>query len=122
MSGASSMSSYHWESSQFSTDGDMYNFKKELPGRTMEFTFDLSQTPVIGRKTPTGPAAGPHGAAAKGSSSYFPYHYHGSQLTSGHSSLSSSAMNASSLGTGVSGQGSLSSAAASVSGASALLG
>ncbi|KAH1002588.1 hypothetical protein HUJ04_008665 [Dendroctonus ponderosae] len=24
--------------------------KKELPGRTMEFTFDLSQTPVIGRR------------------------------------------------------------------------
>ena len=25
-------------------------FKKELPGRTMEFTFDLSQTPVIERR------------------------------------------------------------------------
>ena len=25
-------------------------FKKELPGRTMEFTFDLSQTPVIARR------------------------------------------------------------------------
>ncbi|ODM98858.1 Protein furry [Orchesella cincta] len=27
--------------------------KKELPGRTMEFTFDVSQTPVIGRRHPT---------------------------------------------------------------------
>ncbi|XP_042872601.1 protein furry-like isoform X6 [Penaeus japonicus] len=26
------------------------HFKKELPGRTMEFTFDVSQTPVIGRR------------------------------------------------------------------------
>lgn len=26
--------------------------KKELPGRTMEFTFDVSQTPVIGRRHP----------------------------------------------------------------------
>ena len=37
--------SYHWET----TEADVY-FKKELPGRTMEFTFDLSQTPVIGRR------------------------------------------------------------------------
>jgi len=27
-----------------------FNGKKELPGRTMEFTFDVSQTPIIGRK------------------------------------------------------------------------
>ncbi|XP_059089513.1 protein furry-like isoform X3 [Tigriopus californicus] len=44
---------YHWDASpsNFSnfSEGDLY-FKKELPGRTMEFTFDLSQTPVIGRK------------------------------------------------------------------------
>ncbi|XP_063837926.1 protein furry-like [Ostrinia nubilalis] len=37
--------------------------KKELPGRTMEFTFDLSQTPVIGRKylpkAGSQPATGP---------------------------------------------------------------
>ena len=43
--------SYHWETTSASNfaEADMY-FKKELPGRTMEFTFDLSQTPVIGRK------------------------------------------------------------------------
>ncbi|KAK9877860.1 hypothetical protein WA026_020090 [Henosepilachna vigintioctopunctata] len=45
----------HWESSLSSTShssfGDDNGFsKKELPGRTMDFTFDLSQTPVIGRK------------------------------------------------------------------------
>lgn len=26
------------------------HFKKELPGRTMEFTFDVNQTPIIGRR------------------------------------------------------------------------
>ncbi|KAG1696979.1 Protein furry -like [Nymphon striatum] len=29
------------------------HIKKELPGRTMEFTFDISQTPVIGRRYQT---------------------------------------------------------------------
>ena len=48
--------SYHWETTSASNfaEADMY-FKKELPGRTMEFTFDLSQTPVIGRKQIRGP-------------------------------------------------------------------
>lgn len=36
---------------------------QELPGRTMDFTFDLSQTPVIGRKylpkAGSQPATGP---------------------------------------------------------------
>lgn len=36
-------------SSAFSSDLEL-NLKKELPGRTMEFTFDVSQTPVIGRR------------------------------------------------------------------------
>ncbi|XP_045531819.1 protein furry isoform X2 [Pieris brassicae] len=48
----------HWEHAL-----DPLIHKKELPGRTMDFTFDLSQTPVIGRKylpkggsqPPTGP-------------------------------------------------------------------
>ena len=44
-SSASAMS-YHWETAE----ADVY-FKKELPGRTMEFTFDLSQTPLISRKS-----------------------------------------------------------------------
>ncbi|XP_069669911.1 protein furry isoform X4 [Periplaneta americana] len=44
----------HWETSATSphpsfTDSEIFT-KKELPGRTMEFTFDLSQTPVIGRR------------------------------------------------------------------------
>lgn len=43
-----------WESSIASphpsfTDTEIFT-KKELPGRTMDFTFDLSQTPVIGRR------------------------------------------------------------------------
>ena len=43
-----------WESSLASphpsfTDTEIFT-KKELPGRTMDFTFDLSQTPVIGRR------------------------------------------------------------------------
>ena len=51
------ISSVHsnWESSlnplphpSFNEDS-LFN-KKELPGRTMEFTFDVSQTPVIGRR------------------------------------------------------------------------
>ncbi|KAL3276200.1 hypothetical protein HHI36_020918 [Cryptolaemus montrouzieri] len=45
----------HWDSSLSSTSHTSFaednSFpKKELPGRTMDFTFDLSQTPVIGRK------------------------------------------------------------------------
>ncbi|XP_021940399.1 protein furry [Zootermopsis nevadensis] len=44
----------HWEASATSlhpsfTDSETFT-KKELPGRTMDFTFDLSQTPVIGRR------------------------------------------------------------------------
>ena len=31
------------------SDSELF-LKKELPGRTMEFTYDLSQTPVIGRR------------------------------------------------------------------------
>lgn len=43
----------HWESSPMphpSFNEDNIFTKKELPGRTMEFTFDMSQTPVIGRR------------------------------------------------------------------------
>ncbi|XP_057665202.1 protein furry isoform X1 [Diorhabda carinulata] len=43
----------HWESSPMphpSFNEDSIFSKKELPGRTMEFTFDMSQTPVIGRR------------------------------------------------------------------------
>jgi hypothetical protein len=53
-SGPSSMAS-GWDSVStassvaFTSDSEL-NFKKELPGRTMEFTFDVSQTPIIGRK------------------------------------------------------------------------
>ncbi|KAL1517075.1 hypothetical protein ABEB36_000886 [Hypothenemus hampei] len=46
----------HWESHFSSiphpptfTEDTVFS-RKELPGRTMEFTFDLSQTPVIGRR------------------------------------------------------------------------
>lgn len=46
----------YWESSIISStphpsfaESEIFA-KKELPGRTMEFTFDLSQTPVIGRR------------------------------------------------------------------------
>lgn len=31
-------------------EADLYFSKKELPGRTMEFTFDVGQTPIIGRR------------------------------------------------------------------------
>ncbi|XP_060535962.1 protein furry [Cylas formicarius] len=47
--------STHWESAGVVTlphpsfDEGVFA-RKELPGRTMEFTFDLSQTPVIGRR------------------------------------------------------------------------
>ncbi|XP_071055767.1 protein furry isoform X2 [Onthophagus taurus] len=46
----------HWESTLTTTtphpsfsEIDVFG-KKELPGRTMDFTFDMSQTPVIGRR------------------------------------------------------------------------
>merc|ERR1719334_688889 len=39
----------HWEPHTSFAEAEVY-FKKELPGRTMEFTFDLSQTPVIERR------------------------------------------------------------------------
>ncbi|XP_063231705.1 protein furry [Bacillus rossius redtenbacheri] len=44
----------HWDTSRHSShpsfaESEVF-MKKELPGRTMEFTFDLSQTPVIGRR------------------------------------------------------------------------
>lgn len=49
-----SMHGSSWDSSLASphpsfTDTEIFT-KKELPGRTMDFTFDLSQTPVIGRR------------------------------------------------------------------------
>ena len=34
-------------------EADLYFSKKELPGRTMEFTFDVGQTPIIGRRLQT---------------------------------------------------------------------
>ncbi|XP_072390599.1 protein furry isoform X1 [Diabrotica undecimpunctata] len=45
----------HWESSLTPMPHPSFNednifSKKELPGRTMEFTFDMSQTPLIGRR------------------------------------------------------------------------
>ncbi|XP_063392996.1 protein furry isoform X2 [Cydia fagiglandana] len=53
----------YWDSHASSIlDTDVHG-KKELPGRTMDFTFDLSQTPVIGRKylpkAGSQPATGP---------------------------------------------------------------
>ena len=41
-------------------------FKKELPGRTMEFTFDLSQTPVIARRQKTSTTGGMASLASGG--------------------------------------------------------
>ena len=35
------------------SDSELF-LKKELPGRTMEFTYDLSQTPIIGRRHAAG--------------------------------------------------------------------
>ncbi|KAJ0183584.1 hypothetical protein K1T71_000007 [Dendrolimus kikuchii] len=53
----------HWDSNASSILDTELHAKKELPGRTMEFTFDLSQTPVIGRKylprAGSQPATGP---------------------------------------------------------------
>merc|ERR1719348_1020915 len=40
---------HHWEPHTSFAEAEVY-FKKELPGRTMEFTYDLSQTPVIERR------------------------------------------------------------------------
>ncbi|XP_050360711.1 protein furry isoform X2 [Nymphalis io] len=52
----------HWDHASSVLDADLHG-KKELPGRTMDFTFDLSQTPVIGRKylpkSGSHPATGP---------------------------------------------------------------
>lgn len=51
----STQNNSYWESSIINTphpsfaDTEVFT-KKELPGRTMEFTFDVSQTPVIGRR------------------------------------------------------------------------
>ncbi len=55
-SSASSHASFPWDSAPAVSfaDSDLYFSKKELPGRTMEFTFDLSQTPVIGRRSTGG--------------------------------------------------------------------
>ncbi|KAL1131070.1 hypothetical protein AAG570_012307, partial [Ranatra chinensis] len=40
----------HWESPHPSfADSEIFS-KKELPGRTMDFTFDVSETPLIGRR------------------------------------------------------------------------
>ncbi|XP_041986547.1 protein furry isoform X3 [Aricia agestis] len=47
----------HWDHASSVLDAETHG-KKELPGRTMDFTFDLSQTPVIGRKYLTKGGAG----------------------------------------------------------------
>ncbi|XP_073949446.1 microtubule binding protein furry isoform X3 [Choristoneura fumiferana] len=53
----------YWDSHASSILDTELHGKKELPGRTMDFTFDLSQTPVIGRKylpkAGSQPATGP---------------------------------------------------------------
>ncbi|CAB3258869.1 unnamed protein product [Arctia plantaginis] len=53
----------YWDSHASSILDTELHGKKELPGRTMDFTFDLSQTPVIGRKylpkSGSQPATGP---------------------------------------------------------------
>ncbi|XP_076272167.1 microtubule binding protein furry isoform X2 [Rhynchophorus ferrugineus] len=51
---AAPLTTHHWESNLTSIphpsfSDDIFS-RKELPGRTMEFTFDMSQTPVIGRR------------------------------------------------------------------------
>ncbi len=65
--------SYNWETTSGSNfaEADFY-FKKELPGRTMEFTFDLSQTPVIARKQKPSSSSGFNYANTATSSSYAP--------------------------------------------------
>lgn len=40
----------HWDTNSTSVIDTELQIKKELPGRTMDFVFDLSQTPVIGRR------------------------------------------------------------------------
>ncbi|XP_045105728.1 protein furry-like isoform X4 [Portunus trituberculatus] len=47
---------HYWDHHIF-TDIETH-FKKELPGRTMEFTFDVTQTPIVGRRFLRG-GAGP---------------------------------------------------------------
>ncbi|RVE51056.1 hypothetical protein evm_004347 [Chilo suppressalis] len=54
----------YWDHAPSLLDAELHG-KKELPGRTMEFTFDLSQTPVIGRKYL--PKAGSHPATGPSS-------------------------------------------------------
>ena len=49
VSGHMSNPQHHWEPHTSFAEAEVY-FKKELPGRTMEFTYDLSQTPVIERR------------------------------------------------------------------------
>ncbi|XP_060809627.1 protein furry isoform X2 [Amyelois transitella] len=53
----------YWDTHASSILDTELHGKKELPGRTMDFTFDLSQTPVIGRKylpkAGSQPATGP---------------------------------------------------------------
>uniref|UniRef100_A0A2A4JZF3 Protein furry n=1 Tax=Heliothis virescens TaxID=7102 RepID=A0A2A4JZF3_HELVI len=53
----------YWDNHASSILDTELHGKKELPGRTMDFTFDLSQTPVIGRKylpkAGSQPATGP---------------------------------------------------------------
>lgn len=39
-----------WSSYDSSWAIDAVHIKKELPGRTLEFTYDLSSVPVIGKK------------------------------------------------------------------------
>ncbi|XP_026316911.1 protein furry isoform X2 [Hyposmocoma kahamanoa] len=55
----------YWDNHASSILDTELHGKKELPGRTMDFTFDLSQTPVIGRKylpkaSGSQPATGPN--------------------------------------------------------------
>lgn len=47
---ASAWDSVSTASSVAFTSDSEFSYKKELPGRTMEFTFDVSQTPIIGRR------------------------------------------------------------------------
>ena len=90
--------SYHYETSSGANfaEPDLY-FKKELPGRTMEFTFDLSQTPVIARRQkPSGGAASVSGTMT--GSTYSHYSSHLSSLISSTHSTSSSAYGSYSIG------------------------
>lgn len=82
-SNSGSMPPYHWEATAGTNfaEADLYP-KKELPGRTMEFTFDLSQTPLIGRRQPSS-------ASISGStrSSYQQHPIYGSTSTATGSTL-----------------------------------